>query len=91
MQEDHFGRSLFLTVLTSEGYFRNYKKLLRFLEKAIFGRIVADSRALKRAKERPKPTSIDPPNVLNKLLSRNPTLTRRCDVNKFNLVKYFFL
>ena len=49
------------------------------------------SKALKIALDHPKPTSFDPPNILNKLLSRNPTLTRRCEVNKFNLVTYFSL
>ena len=38
----NFGRSLFLAVLTSEGYFGNYKKLMCFLEKDISGKIVAD-------------------------------------------------
>ena len=38
-----------------------------------------------------KLTSFDPQNMLNNLLSRNPTLTRRCEVNKFNLVIYFSL
>ena len=38
----NFGRSLFLTVLTSEGYFGSYEKSVRFLEKAISGKIVAD-------------------------------------------------
>ena len=38
----NFGRSLFLAVLTSEGYFGNYKISVLFLEKAISGKIVAD-------------------------------------------------
>ena len=42
MQEDHFGRSLFLAVLTSEGYFGNYEKSVHFFEKAISGKIVVD-------------------------------------------------
>ena len=32
----------FFIVLTSEGYFGNYEKYMRFLEKAISGKIVAD-------------------------------------------------
>ena len=47
MQEDHFGRSLFLVVLTSEGYFGNYEKFVRFLEKAISGKIVSDFQSFK--------------------------------------------
>ena len=47
IQEDHFEISLFLAVLTSEGYFGNYKKFVRFLEKAIFGKIVADFQIFK--------------------------------------------
>ena len=39
---DHFGRSLFLAVLTFEGYFGNYEKYERFLKKAIFEKIVGD-------------------------------------------------
>ena len=38
----NFERSLFLAVLTFEGYFGNYEKSVRFLEKAISGKIVAD-------------------------------------------------
>ena len=38
----NFGRSLFLAVLTFEWYFWNYEKSVRFLEKAISGKIVAD-------------------------------------------------
>ena len=38
----NFEKSLFLIVLTFEGYFGNYKKVVRFLEKAISGKIVAD-------------------------------------------------
>ena len=43
----NFGRSLFLVVLTSEGYFGNYEKSVRFLEKAISGKIVADFQSFK--------------------------------------------
>ena len=39
---DHFGRSSFLTVLTSKGYFENYEKFVHFLEKAISRKIVGD-------------------------------------------------
>ena len=38
----NFGRSLFLAVLTSKGYFGNYEKFVHFLEKAISVKIVAD-------------------------------------------------
>ena len=38
----NFRRSLFLVVLISKGYFGNYEKFIRFLEKAISGKIVAD-------------------------------------------------
>ena len=38
----NFGRSLFLAVLTFEGYFGNYEKSMRFMEKDIFGKIIAD-------------------------------------------------
>ena len=37
----NFG-SLFLAILTFEGYFGNYKKFVHFLEKAISRKIVAD-------------------------------------------------
>ena len=43
----NFGRSLFLVVLTFEGYFGNYKKSVHFLEKAISGTIVADFQTCK--------------------------------------------
>ena len=82
----NFGRSLFLAVLTFEGYFGNYEKSVRFLEKTISGKIVADFQSFKTNKDRPKRTSFGAPNILNKLPSRNPTLTTRCEVNKFNLV-----
>ena len=85
----NFGRSLFLVVLTSEGYFGNYEKFVRFMEKAISGKIVADFQTFKTSKVGPKRTSFGPPNILNKLLSRNPTLTRRCEVNKFNLITLY--
>ena len=55
-----------------------------FLEK-----LQLTSRAFKQAHENPKKKSFAPPNVLNKLMSRNPTLTRRCEVNKFNLVTFY--
>ena len=50
----NFGRSLFLTVLTSEGYFRNYKIFMRFLEKAISGKIVAYFQIFKTSLRSPK-------------------------------------
>ena len=65
------------------------KNLCVFWRRIFLGKLYLTSRALKQAKERSKPTSFDPPNVLNKLLSRNPTLTRRCEVNKFNLVTLY--
>ena len=43
----NFGRSLFLAVLTSEGYFGKYEKSVRFLEKAISGKIVANFQGFK--------------------------------------------
>ena len=43
----NFGRSLFLTVLTSEMYFGNYEKSVPFLEKVISGKIVADFQSFK--------------------------------------------
>ena len=61
------------------------------MEKAISEKIVAYSHSFKMSLRSPKPTSFDLPNVLNKYLSKNPTLTRRCEVNKFNLVTYFSL
>ena len=47
MQDGHFGRSLFFAILTSEGYFWNYKKIVHFLEKAISGKIVVDFQSFK--------------------------------------------
>ena len=35
----NFGRSLFLAILTFEGYFENYEKSMHFLEKAISGKL----------------------------------------------------
>ena len=60
-----------------------------FWRRLFLGKLQLTSIALKRAKERPKPTSFGPPNVLHNLLSRNPTLSRRCEVNKFNLVTFY--
>ena len=84
MQENHFEKSLFLVVLTSDGNFENYEEYVCFLEKALSWKIVANF--LKRAQDHLKLTFFDPPNILNKLLSKNPTLTKRYEVNKFNLV-----
>ena len=88
---DHFERSSFLAVLTFEGYFGNYEKFVFFLEKPIFGQILPYFLSFKTSLRSPKTDFIDPPNVLNKLLSRNLTLTKICEVNKFNLVTYFSL
>ena len=44
---DHFGRSLFLTVLTFEEYFWNYEKTVHFMEKAISRKIVIDFQSFK--------------------------------------------
>ena len=88
---DHFGISLFLEVLTSEGYFGNYEKSVYFLEKAISEKIVAYFHNFKTNSRSPKTNFVCPSNILNNLLSKNPTLTRRCEVNKFNLVTYFSL
>ena len=88
MQEDQFWKKLIFGSFDFRGVFWELRRL--FLEKVISEKIVAD-RSLKRTKDRPKRTSFDPPNVLNKLLSRNLTLIRRCEINKFNLVTYFFL
>ena len=74
-----------------QGYIGNYEKFVCFLKKVISGKIVVTSRSLKKDQDHQKPTSFDPLNVMKKLLSRNLTLTRRCEVNKFNLVKYFSL
>ena len=58
MQEDlfldHFRISLFLTVLTSEGYFGNYKTFVPFLEKTISGKIVANFQSYKTSSRLPK-------------------------------------
>ena len=80
-----------MAVLTSEGYFGNYKKIIHFLKKALSGKIVADFRSFNTSSRSPKPTPFDSPKILNKLLFRNPILTRRCEVNKFNLVTYLSL
>ena len=68
------------------GVFWELQKIPKFSGEGYFWKFQLTSRALKRAKVGPKRTLFGPPNVLNKLLSRNPTLTRRCEVNKFNLV-----
>ena len=62
-----------------------------FWRRLFMGKLYLTSIALKRAQDHPKLTLFDPPNILNKLLSRNPTLTRKCEVSKFNLVTYFTL
>ena len=73
------------------GVFWLLQKSVCFLEKAISRKIVASFQSFKQAQDHPKPTLFVPPNILNKLLSKNPTLTRRGEVNKFNLVTYFSL
>ena len=50
----NFGRSLFLVVLTSNEYFENYEKLMRFLEKAISEKIVTDFQIFKTSLRTPK-------------------------------------
>ena len=60
MQEDHFGKSLFLVVLTSEGYFGNYKILVSFLEKAISGKILSDFQSYKMSSRSPKTNFVWP-------------------------------
>ena len=82
----NFGRSLFLAVLTLRGILGITKNSCVFWRRLFLEKFYLTSRALKRAKICPKRTSFGPPNVLNKLLSRNPNFTRRCEVNKFNLV-----
>ena len=49
-----FGRSLFLTVLTFEGYFGNYKKFMCFLEKSISSKVVAYFQSFKTSLRSPK-------------------------------------
>ena len=49
-----FWKNLILAVLTFEGYFRNYEKFVHFLEKAIFGKIVADFHSFKKNLRSPK-------------------------------------
>ena len=72
----------------SEGYFGNYENSCIFWRRLFIRKLQLTSKALKRVQDHPKPTSFDPPNVLNKL-SKNPTLTRRCEVNKFNQLHIF--
>ena len=50
----NFEKSLFLAVLTSEGYFGNYEKLVHFFEKPIFGKIVANFQSFKTSLRLPK-------------------------------------
>ena len=51
MQEGDFWINLeevnFFTILTSEGYFGNYEKSVRFMEKDISGKIIADFQSFK--------------------------------------------
>ena len=71
------------------GIFGITKNPYVFWRRLFLGKLQLTSRALKQAKDHPKWTSFIPPNVLNKLLSKNPNLTRRCKVNKFNLVTLY--
>ena len=87
-----FCKKLIFGSFNLRGVFWELQKIGAFFWRRLFlGKLYLSSKALKRAQERPKLTSFDPPNVLNKLLSKNSTLTRRCEVNKFNLVTYFSL
>ena len=88
MQEGHFWKFIFGS-FDLRGVFWELQKNLCFLEKAISRKIVASFQSFKQAQDHPKPTLFVPPNILNKLLSKNPTLTKRCEVNKFNQVTYF--
>ena len=58
MQEGDFWINLeevnFFTVLTSEGYFGNYEKSVRFMEKAISRKIVSDFQSFKTSLRSPK-------------------------------------
>ena len=51
---DRFERSWFFAVLTSEGYFENYEKFVRFLKKAFSGKIVVDFQSFKKTSRLPK-------------------------------------
>ena len=60
------------------------------MNKTIFGQIVVDFQSFKMSSRTLKTDSFALPNV-KRLLSKNLTLIRRCEVNKFNLVIYFSL
>ena len=49
-----FWKKFIFGILTSEGYFGNYKKLVHFLEKAISGKIVVDFQSFKTSSRSPK-------------------------------------
>ena len=95
MQECHFWIILeevhFWQFWLPNGILGITKNTCVFWRRLFLGKLYLTSRALKQAQDHPKLTSFDPPNVPNKLLSRNLTLTRRYEVNKFNLVTYFSL
>ena len=57
---DQFGKSLFLAVLTFEGYFWNYEISVHFLEKGISGKIVADFQSFKINSRLPKTDFVCP-------------------------------
>ena len=90
MQEGHFSiireEVNFWKFWLSMGILGITKNSCIFWRRLFLGKLHLTSRALKQTKERPKMTSFVPRNILYKLLSRNPSLTRRCEVNKFNLV-----
>ena len=65
------------------------KNLCVFWRRLFLEKLYPTSKALKQTYEQLKLNLFGLPNVLNKLLSRNPTLTRRCEVNKFNLVTLY--
>ena len=91
MQEDQFWKKFIFSSFHLWGVFWELRKIRAFFGEGYFWKIVSDFQSFKMSSRSPKPTSFDPPNILNKLLSKNPTLTRRYEVNKFNLVTYFSL
>ena len=54
MQEDQFWKKFIFGSFAFEGYFGNYEKSVHFLEKAIFGKIVADFYRFKTSSRSPK-------------------------------------
>ena len=47
MQEDQFWKKFIFSSFAFEGYFGNYEKSVRFLEKTISGKIVTDFQSFK--------------------------------------------